>query len=554
MFTHGRVYKILFVFLPSILFCFIINSQEIKHYCSSENGVVGAGKNGSAEAGVKMLDRGGNAADGAAATILALSVTDYGSYCIGAEVPLMFFDAKTKKVKVFSGMGTAPRDPAAIQWYFENGIPSADIKAAAVPAVIDLVVTVLQQCGTMSFEDVSQPLLTLLAQGSETWYPDLAATINQLIDAERSASGSRNKKLQAVSDRFYRGDIANDLADWYAQAGGFLTREDLASHKTHIEEPVTIDYKGYQIYKCGPWTQGPVLCQTLALLEGFDLKSMGHNSSQYIHTVIEALKLAMADRDKYYGDPIFVDVPLGELLTEEYSLMRRGLIDMNRASHITRPGDPVNMLPVADSGKFEAWPGGTTTCVVSDRFGNLAAATPSGWGNDSETGGPTGVTHGTRLISLNTARGHPNRIEPGKRPRITLTPTIVLKEGHPVMAISVAGGDLQDQTTLQVLLNIIEFDMDPFQAVNAPRFANYLHQDSFNPDPQRYRTIPDPPVLQINREVGAGKMEELASKGHLIDQTEEAIGVPAIVFIGEKGMKKYAATDTRTPQQVCATE
>ena len=553
MYQHGRVYKILIIFLPGILFCFIIYSQEIQHYCSSENGVVGAGRKGSAEAGIQMLTRGGNSADGAAATILALSITDYGSYCIGAEVPLMFFDAKTKKVKVFSGMGTAPRDPEAIQWYYENGIPPGDIKAAAVPAVIDLVVTLLQHCGSMSFEDISQPALTLLARENEPWYPDLAVTIDKLIDAERNASGSRNKKLQAVADRFYRGDIADDLVAWYARMGGFLTKEDLALHRTHIEEPVTINYKGYQICKCGPWTQGPVLCQTLKLLEGFDLKSMGHNSALYIHTVIEALKLAMADRDRYYGDPIFVDVPLEALLSEEYCLMRRTLIDMNRAGQIPRPGDPVNMKPVIDSGKFEAWPEGTTTCVVADKFGNLAAATPSGWGNDDETGGNTGVTHGTRLISLNTAKGHPNRIEPGKRPRITLTPTIVLREGHPVMAISVAGGDLQDQTALQVLLNIIEFDMDPFRAANAPRFANYLHQDSFNPDPVRYRTVPDPPVIQINREVSTEKIEGLASKGHMIDQTEGAIGVPAIVFIDKDGMK-HAATDIKTLQEVSSSE
>jgi gamma-glutamyltranspeptidase/glutathione hydrolase len=531
----------------------MIYSQESQHYCSSENGVVGAGRKGSADAGIQILDKGGNAADGAAATILALSITDYGAYCIGGEVPLMLFDAHAQKVKVFSGMGTAPRNPEAIQWYYKNGIPPGDIKAAAVPSVIDLVVTLLQQNGSMSFEDISQPVLTLLAVEGEPWHMDLAVTLNRLIDAERNASGSRNRKLQAVSDRFYRGDIANDLSAWYDQMGGFLTKEDLALHRTHIEEPVTINYKGYQIYKCGTWTQGPVLCQTLKLLEGSDLKSMGHNSAQYTHTVIEALKLAMADRDKYYGDPLFVDVPLKELLSEEYISIRRKLIDKERASQVTRPGDPINLRPLIDEGRSEAWPKGTTTCVVADKFGNIVAATPSGWGNNNETGGRTGVTHGTRLISLNTAEGHPNRIEPGKRPRITLTPTIVLKEGHPVMAISVAGGDIQDQTALQILLNIIEFDMDPFQAVNSPRFANYLHQDSFDPDPVRYRTIPDPPVLQINQEVDAKKIEMLKSMGHIIDQIEGAIGVPAIILIDEEG-KKYSATDTKTSHEVSASE
>ncbi|MFC2124158.1 gamma-glutamyltransferase family protein [Bacteroidota bacterium] len=527
--------------------------QNSPHYCSSENGVVGAGRKGSAEAGIQILNKGGNAADGAAATILALSITDFGAYCIGGEVPLIHYDAKTKKVKVFSGMGTAPHDPEAIQWYYENGIPPGDLKAAAVPAVIDLIVTILQQYGSMSFEDITQPSLTLLDRGSESWHPNLAATFNRLIDAEKNTSGSRNEKLQAVSDRFYRGDIADELFAWYSQMGGLLTREDLAAHHTHIEEPVTINYRGYQIYKCETWTQGPVLCQALQLLEGFDLKSMGHNSDQYIHTVIEALKLAMADRDTYYGDPLFIDVPLKELLSEDYNSVRRKLIDMDSASHIPRPGDPVNMKPLIDGGKYESWPKGTTTCVVADKFGNFVAATPSGWGNNDETGGKTGVTHGTRLISLNTTPGHPNRIEAGKRPRITLTPTMVLKEGHPVMAISVAGGDIQDQTTLQILLNIIEFGMDPFEAVNAPRFANYLHQDSFDPNPVRSRTIADPPNLQINLETDPKTIEMLQSRGHVIDQVKGAIGVPAIALVDEKGMI-YAATDTKTGHEVSSSE
>jgi gamma-glutamyltranspeptidase/glutathione hydrolase len=536
--------------LPMIFFqsC----NQDNSHYCSSENGVVGAGRRGSAEAGIQILDQGGNAADGAAATILALSITDYGAYCIGAEVPLIHYSGNTGNVQVFSGMGTAPRDPEAIQWYYENGIPPGDIKAAAVPAVIDLVVTVLKQHGSMSFEQVVQPSMKLLEDGNEPWYPDLANTFRRLIDREKSTSGSRADKLQEVSNMFYRGDIADELSEWYAEVGGFLSKDDLSTHRTHIEEPVKVEYRGYEIYKCDTWTQGPYLCQTLQLLEGFDLKSMGHNSPQYIHTVIEALKLAMADRDMYYGDPLFVDVPLKELLSEKYTLMRRKLIDMDHASTVPRPGDPVNMKPVIEGGEFEAWPKGTTTCVVADKFGNFVAATPSGWGNDKVTGA-TGVTHGTRLISLNTTEGHPNRIEPGKRPRITLTPTIVLKDRKPVMAISVAGGDIQDQTTLQILLNIIEFDMNPFEAVNVPRFANYLHEDSFDPDPVRLNTIADPPELEINQEVDSTTIKDLLSRGHSVKKKKGAIGVPAIALIDRDGTM-YAATDTKTGHEVCASK
>ena len=225
-----------------------------------------------------------------------------------------------------------------------------------------------------------------------------------------------------------------------------MRRADLAAHRTLIEEPVAVDYRGYQVYKCGPWTQGPYLCQALRLLEGFDLKGMGHCSADYVHAVVEAMKLAMADRDAHYGDPLFVDVPMNALLSDEYTQLRQPLIDMG-ASCAGRP----TRRPARHEGccrraaAFRPGVGGTTTCVVADRWGMVVSATPSANVYHAGGTGSTGVSYGNRLRSLNTTPGHPNCIAPGKRPRITLTPTMVLKDGAPVLAISVAGGDLQDQ-------------------------------------------------------------------------------------------------------------
>src|SRR5262245_36979263 len=200
-------------------------------------------------------------------------------------------------------MGSAPLDPRAIDWYMANGIPKSGIRAAAVPAALSACFALLKLYGTMSFERVSQPALTLLAPGKEEWHADLATTFRRLIERERETPGTREDKLQAARDRFYKGDIARELDAWYVEQGSFLRFADLAAHETHLEEPATASYRGYTVCKCGPWTQGPYLLQALRLLETFDLKAMGHLSADQIHVTVEALKLAMADRDEHYGDP-----------------------------------------------------------------------------------------------------------------------------------------------------------------------------------------------------------------------------------------------------------
>lgn len=524
------------------------SAQQIGWQAASKIGVVAAGAADAVAAGIEILERDGNAADAAVATILALNVTDHGACSIGGEVPVLIYNRHDREVKSLSGQGGAPLSPQAIDWYMQNGIPNHDIKMAPVPSVVDLCITMLQHYGTKSFGETVAPTLALLDRGNEAWHPLLAVTLRRMVEEEARTVGSREARLQAACDRFYgrnaqRNDIAEELEAFYIEQGGFLRREDLAAHKTRIEDPVAADYRGYTVYKCGTWTQGPYLCQALRLLEGFDLKGMGHFSADYIHVVTEAIKLAMADRDAYYGDPAFVDVPMEALLSDAYNAMRRPLIDLGHASQEARPGDPYRMQPLKDSGVFRPGPGGTTTCVIADRWGNVVSATPSA--NVYHAGGYSraGVTYGNRLRSLNTMPGHPNCIQPGKRPRITLTPTLVLREGKPVLAVSVAGGDLQDQATLNLLLDFIEFDMQPATAVTAPRFATAHHQDSFDPNPMREQAFLHAGSLTISNQIDAGVRNELSRRGHQVVPKEGAIATPVMLYADATSGMYYAAGD-----------
>ena len=543
-----------------IVLGFTVNARgddQITWKGSGVGGAVAAGEADSVAAGIRLLEKGGNAADAAAATLLALAVTDYGLFAIGGEVPLIIYDAGKKEVKVLSGLGAAPLDPKAIQWYYKNGIPAnGSMKSAPVPGAVDLVVTVLKLYGTVSFKQAVQPTLELLDAEGEPWHADLAVTLRKLVAREAETAGSRREKLTAVRDRFYKGDIADDLEAWYIKSGAFLRKSDLENHRTRVEDPVSVTYRGYTIFKCGPWTQGPYLCQTLKLLEGFKLRKMGHLSASYIHTVVESLKLALADRDEYYGDPRFTRVPLTSLFSDEYTGLRRKLIDPENASILIRPGDPYGPGPL----KIEAEPvesnsdipvQDTTTCVVADRWGNVVAATPSAnlVGNQP---GPSGVTQGNRVRSLNTTPGHPNRVQPGKRPRITLTPTLVLKEGKPVLAISVAGGDLQDQTSLNMILNHVEFGMLPEQAVTVPRFNTFHHQDSFDPNPDRAATVTGPGRMRVNKAVSDDVLRELEKRGHKVSTTGGAIAYPVMIYIDHENKMIHAAGDPKAGRHAAA--
>ena len=405
------------------------NDTGAWHAAGTHGAVVAGGKE-AVDAGMIILRSGGNAADAAVATLLALTVTDSaGGFCFGGEVPILVHERKRGTVEVVCGQGAAPR--LATREYFEKkgGIPGSGPETAAIPGAFDACLTALDRYGTRTFAQVVMPTLRILDRHERIWHADLARTIRRLLEAEKLAV-ERSQGLRLVADYFYRGPLARELDAWSRANGGLIRYTDLATHVTRIEEPVWVDYRGYRVYKCGPWTQGPCLLQTLRLLEGFDLKSMGQNRSDSIHVAVEAMKLALADRDTYYGDPLFADVPLRELLASSYTELRRGLINMRSASLERRPGYPAEgkalLRPVEDRMGTGAQSHDTTTCLVADRWGNVVAATPSGWGG--VVAGNTGVYLGTRLISFNTWQDHPNCIAPGKRPRVTVTPTLVLKD------------------------------------------------------------------------------------------------------------------------------
>ncbi len=299
---------------------------------TGNQGAVSAGGAEAVAAGIEILKRGGNAADAAAATILALSVTDSGGFCFGGEVPILVYDAKRRVVEVLAGQGTAPR--LATREYFaqRGGISGKGLEPAAVPAAFDACITLLDRHGTLRLADVAQPALRLLDRAKVEWHPLLARSLRRLIAAENTSGGDRSRGLRLAADYFYRGRLARELADWCEKNGGLIRYEDLATHVTRVEEPVMVEYRGHSVYKCGPWTQGPYLLQTLQMLEGFNLGAMGHNRPETIHVTLEAMKLAFADRDVYYADPLFVDVPIASLLSRGYAETRRALIDRQHAS------------------------------------------------------------------------------------------------------------------------------------------------------------------------------------------------------------------------------
>lgn len=507
---------------------------------SGKNGAVAAGGQEAVDAGMALLKAGGNAVDSAVATIFALSVTDSTAFCFGGEVPILIYNAQSGSVEVLCGLGVAPRLATRETFTARGGIPGKGIEPAAVPAVLDACLTALDRHGTKTFAETVAPTLNLLDRKTNPWHADLAVTLRRLIEAEKPAGNDRRRGLRLVADYFYRGPIAREIDAWSRANGGLIRFTDLASHTTRIEEPAVATYRGRQVYKCGAWNQGPYLLQTLQMLDGFDLKKMGHNTAPTVHISVEAMKLALADRDVYYADPNFADVPLKALLSPKYAALRRGLIDHGQASLNQRPGDPIAGHALLEKFDPRIGLGGpakdTTTCVVADRLGNVVAATPSGF--SGVVAGKTGVYLGTRLQSFNTWLGHPNCIEPGKRPRITLTPTLVLEEGKPVLAISVAGGDMQDQATLQMILNTLDFGLDPLRAVTAPRFGtNHLVGSFRQPAPELGSLLLDP---------GYDKalVAEMEKRGHKVSVKRPAAS-PVLLRIDPKTGQIDAAGDPK---------
>jgi gamma-glutamyltranspeptidase/glutathione hydrolase len=515
---------------------------------SGRSGAVAAGGQEAVDAGISVLKSGGNAADAAAATILALSVTDSNSFCFGGEVPILVYDARRRVVEVLCGLGAAPRLATREHFAKNGGIPGKGIEAAAVPGALDACLTALDRYGTRTFAEVAAPTLRLLDRNGKEWHADLAKTIRRLIEAEKASPEDRSRGLRLAADTFYRGPIAREIDEWSRANGGLLRFSDLAMHVTRVEEPASADYRGYVVYKCGAWTQGPYLLQTLRLLEGFDLKGLGHNRPDTIHLTVEALKLALADRDVYYADPLFVPVPLQELLSSGYAEIRRPLIDRQHASVTQRPGNPRAGKALLDRSEVRVGLGGpandTTTCLVADSQGNVVAATPSGF--SGALAGRTGVWLGSRLQSFNTWPGHPNCIEPGKRPRITLTPTLALKNGRPALAVSVAGGDGQDQTTLQLLLDVIDFGLSPGEAVVAPRFGTNHHLGSFRQAP------PVLGSLLIYPELGEKTIQDLEARGHKVTPRRPPLWAPTLLSIDPATGFIHAAGDPKARRHAAA--
>ena len=507
---------------------------------AGDRGGLATGNAQATVAGLEMFKAGGNAADAAAAALLMLSVADRSGhrlFCFGGEVPILVYDPRRGKVEVIAGQGVAPRLATRDHFNRPGGIPGGGIEAAATPAALDACLTLLARHGTRRFAEVSRATQKHLQMGSEPWQQDLLRTLQQLVAAEAAAGGDRLRGLSAVADTFYRGPIARQIDAWSRSSGGLLRYDDLAAHRTRIEAPVSIDFLGHTVHKCGPWTQGPYLLQALRLLEATDLSAHARQSPETIHRVTEAMKLALADRDAYYGDPLFAEVPLKALLSRDYGRMRRSLIDTRVASHQLRPGDPRQMKPLLENYQGEVSSGGpvhdTTNCVAADRAGRLVIATPSGWAG--AVAGDTGIWLGSRLQSFNCQAGHPNCIAPGKRPRITLTPTLVTRGGRGVCGISVAGGDWQDQVALQLLLGHLVYGLGPLEAASGPRYGTKHLVGSFRQPPPKLGSI------TLDKRLAPQVAAELASRGHVIEVAQQPIGQPCmIVFDPERGRIRAA--------------
>jgi len=478
-------------------------------------------------------------------------------------------------------------------------IPSTGPTAATVPGVLDAMIVALQNYGTMKLADVMQPAIEL-AEGFpidelrvqyirntrgvfEQWkdtadiflpggqvpkvgdlfvQKNLANTLRELVAVEKQyrdrkgAAGKGDKQvriaaLEAVRDYFYRGPLAKRYCDAIEKAGGLMRASDMAAFRADIDQPTTISFHGYEIYKVGFWSQGPVMLQALNLLESYDLKAMGHNSPDYVHTLTEASKLAFADRDRYYGDPRFVKVPGAELLAKDYAETRRTLIDPKSASLEQQPGDPVNkkslarLVSIANPVPMEipeAERAHDTTCVnVIDAAGNVFSATPSGAWLPSFVAGDTGIPISSRLQSALLIRGHANELKPGKRPRITLSPTLVMKDGQPFAALSTPGGDNQDQALLQVFFNVIEFGMNPQEAVEAARFETQHFVSSFAD--HKF----NPGSLMVEKRMGDALVEEMKRRGHKVQVNPDfaPTAAPTIVIFDPKTKLIQAGADVR---------
>ena len=559
-------------------------------------------------AAFETLVQGGNAFDAGVTALLVGGVVEQDLYGLGGEALVLVYPAAEGKVTSVVAQGWAPKG-ASIEWYESRGrdLLGEGLDPAVVPGALHGALTVLERWGTMSFEQVSAraieyaehgfPLRLLTARAveanlgfMEAWpdnqrfwlkpdgslyeagetirFQTLAATLTKMVEAERAqAHLGRVQGIAAARDRFYKGDIAEDMVAFLQEHGAPFELGDFAEFYSRVEEPTSTDYRGYTIYKHGFNSQGPVLLQTLNILEEFDLQAMGHNSPDYIHTVVEAMKLAYADRDTYYADPDFVDVPADGLLSTAYARERAAEIDAGRASVAFRAGDPLPHDPAVDEwpfwvadiadgvaasdpdGSFVPSAGGlkdTTHIAVIDKDGNVFDATPSGgWTGGGVILGDTGIGLSTRgeQFWLDPARA--NQIRPRARPRYTLTPSIVFKDGEPLMAIGTPGGDNQDQTILQAFLNIVEFWGDWYpnlhDALVWPRVRTQHLHGSFWPHAAGFNR------MDLESNISSEVANELRRRGHEVNEVRPfgMSGCATAVLIDPATGNRLAAGDPR---------
>lgn len=529
--------------------------------------MIGAGHYLATAAGYRILEQGGNATDAGVAAALTLNVVQPQYTSLGGVAPIIVHDAQRNETRSISGLGRWPK-AASIDYFNQHhsGQLPPGILRTVTPAAADAWLTALKLYGTMTFEQVVTPALELAEDGfpippslhraltregdrlihdegdGVTWpstvqvffkngkalatgdvlvQKDLARTFRRLIEVEQgNASQGREDAIQAARDFFYRGEIAQEMVRFCQEQGGLLSMDDLAEFHVGVDLPPSVDYKGIQVYACGPWCQGPVTLQTLRILEGIDLRAMGHNSVDYLHTVVEALKLAFADRHAYYGDPDFVDVPMKGLLDAAYGTGRRQSIDPYRANtEMPAPGDPWSYQggarpqskykhpePLAAVGERDT----SYICAV-DRWGNAFSATPS----DGIGGSP--IVPGLGFVI--SARGsqtwldpdHPCALEPGKRPRLTPNPAMAFKDGKLWMPFGTPSGDVQCQSMVQLFLNVTEFGMDVQQAIEQPRVSSMSFPNSFWPHPYY------PGLLGVEGRIDGETITELEKRGHQVE-------------------------------------
>jgi len=549
-----------------------------------------AGNYLAAQAAFNVLEAGGNAVDAGVAGGIALGVVHSDQVQFSGVAPMLFYSKAQDRVHAIAGLGAWPKALKPELFFDEHkGRIPVGILRTVVPAAPDAWIAALARFGTMSFGDVAAAAIRHAREGfvvhatmaeflknkrdgyalwpynARIWLKengepramgdllvqaDLAASLQYMADEERAAArGGREAGLKAARDAFYRGDIARRILAHQRENGGLLSAEDLEGHSTPIEEPVSTTFRGVEVYGCGPWCQGPALPQMLNLVEGMDLPALGHNSAAYIHAVAEAMKLVFADREKFYGDPRFVEVPMARLLSKDYAAERRRQIDPGRAwAGMPPAGD----IPGFGGASFAAHETDAPTAVSADtsyvctvdREGNVFSATPSDVSFESPAVPGLGFCPSARGAQSFALRGHSAAPAPGKRPRLTPNPALALKRGEFAMPFGAPGGDTQPQGMLQVLLNHLVFGMPIQEAIEAPRFCTYSHPNSF--EPHEYR----PGRLTVEGRIPEATTDALAALGHKIERLPDlSIGVAGVCAISadlKTGLLSGGADPRRT--------